>query len=149
MKAFAAILLLTPIIVFADGIPFDREARRVTVPHETFALTESQRLELFRQHHVTLTTSQRERLAERFPNFPQTIETVIPYDWSDCTCFSGHPYAILLPGCTSIALTDGEADIGSRFGTQPGQLPPVVTAPAKPQSGWNRFWSRFGGHSSR
>ena len=143
MKAFVFLLFSLPYFsVLADGIPFDAAKHRVTVPHMTFALTEAQRLELFSHHHVTLTPSQHERLTKRCPTFPNTIEVVIRYTWNDCTCFSGHPYAILLPGCTSIAVTREEADFVTRYGVRAAYVPPPR---AKPKSAWRRFWTTLRG----
>ncbi|MEA3210547.1 MAG: hypothetical protein QOE70_3604 [Chthoniobacter sp.] len=141
LKAVAFLLCLAPALAFADGIPFDREKHGVTVPHETFVLTEAQGRELAARHRVTLTSPQHELLTKRFARFPGTINEILPWNWGDCTCAVGHPYAILLPGGTSIAVTHAEADFTNRYGVIPSSM-------SKPKSAWSRFWrSLLGSHS--
>lgn len=141
MKAIVIFLCFVPLLAFADGIPYNARTQRVTVPHETFTLTAPQQHEAGTLYRVTLTAPQRARLKTRWPRFPDTIQQILPYDWSDCTCVVGHPWAILLPGGTSIALTHGEAEFVSRYGSIPASTPPSP----KPQSAWKRFWTRLRG----
>ncbi len=111
-------LLASCFIVGADGIPFDREKGEVTEPHTRLTLTESQRAEYARERKITLTATQLKRLRKLSPSFPKTISEVLSYRYGDCTCCVGHPYAILLPNGTSMAIPHSEADDVSRRGVR-------------------------------
>lgn len=145
MKALKALLLLAPALAYADGIPFDATQQSVTVPHLSLTLTPTQQREVATRQRVTLTPEQRTQFTQRWPQFPRIIPQVLPYNWGDCTCLVGHPYAILLPGGAAIAVPDGEADFASRYGVVPSQMPP----PPKPKSAWSRFWAQLRGSHSQ
>ena len=131
------LLCLAPVVAMAEGevFPFDREQGRMIVLHERLDLTSSQRREAATRRRITLTPSQRERLTSACPAFPKAIKEILPYNWGDCTCLVGHPYAILLPGGSSAAIPNDEFDWVSRYGVRPSYMP-------KPPSAWSRFWSR-------
>jgi hypothetical protein len=146
MRMIAFVLVAMPLLVLADGIPFDRDKGRVMVPHETFLLSEAQRLELIFGRKVTLTAVQHQRMLKRCATFPLTIGEILSYRRGDCTCLCGHPYAILLPGCSSIAVPHSEADWVNQYGVRAAYRPEPI--PGKAQSGWRRFWVRLGGGGS-
>ena len=132
----------------ADGIPFDRDTGRVTAPHDRFKLTESQRTEYAAHRRLTLTPEQHQRLAKRCPTFPPVIDEVLSYRYNDCTCSVGHPYAILLPGDSAIAIPRYELSYVTSYGVRPR---PKLEAPApvKRPSAWSRFWSSVRGANSQ
>lgn len=143
MKAVTILLCLAPVVGIADGevFPFDRDKGRMIVPHELIELTEPQRREIAARHRVTLTLPQREHLISLCPTFPKSINEILPYNWGDCTCLVGHPYAILLPGGASAAVPRDELSSEYRHGARPSSMP-------KPPSAWSRFWSRLRSHKS-
>ena len=144
MKALIILLCLAPVLAMAQGevFPFDREKGRMIVSHERLDLTAAQRREAAARRRITLTPSQHERLRAECPAFPKVIKEILPYNWGDCTCLVGHPYAILLPGGSSAAIPHEEFDWVSRHGARPSYMP-------KPPSAWSRFWSRIRGGNSQ
>lgn len=134
--------------VSADGIPFDRDTRRVTTSHDRFMLTVAQRAEYATERRISLTPKQHQQLAKRCPTFPSVIEEVLSHRYNDCTCCVGHPYAIMLPGDSAIAIPRSELSFVTRYGARPPRTfePPVS---AKRPSAWSRFWSSVRGANSQ
>ena len=135
------------VIASADGIPFDRATGRVTEPHDRIKLTEDQRTEYAARRRLSLTPEQHQRLTKRCPTFPSVIEEVLSHRYNDCTCCVAHPYAILLPGESAVAVPRSELSFVSRYGmrARPTSEPPT---PPKRPSAWSRFWSSFRGAKS-
>lgn len=113
-----ALLLVSAVDVCADGIPYDRETGRMTVPYQRIVLSEEQMAEYRAAGDVTLSISQHEKILSKAAKFPRTIRSVLRYTHSDCTCCVGRPYAIMLPGGYELALPEGEIHYFNEYGTR-------------------------------
>jgi hypothetical protein len=106
-----------------DGIPWDRTTGKMTAPHVTLRLSESQMQEFRESRSITLTQKQHSGLQKQAKNFPLQIKEVVTYRYSDCSCCIGHPYAIMLPGEYEVAIPQYEiarfADRGTSEPVQP------------------------------
>jgi len=87
----------------AEGPPVDAEARTMTVPHETLAVSASQREEIEALGTLTLDAAQWARLRKFYPAMPKRIENVLPVTYNDCSCGIGI-YAIqIAPDTVAVA----------------------------------------------
>jgi hypothetical protein len=91
----ACLLVLPMSVSRAEGPPVDVKTRSMTVPHEIFTLTASQREEIEALGTLTLDSAQWERLRKFYPEMPKRIESVLPVTYNDCTCDIG-VYAVQL-----------------------------------------------------
>lgn len=98
MKAIACSLMMV-LPLLADGIPVDRETGRITTEHVVVTLDENQQEEIVVLGSLTLRPDQWSRIRKDWPAVPKRIASVLPKDWSDCTCcVEGPDYAIQMEG---------------------------------------------------
>lgn len=90
-------LLVTSLcgVVLADGIPVNRETRRVSVPHTVIKLSTSQSEEIETLGTLTLSPDQWRHLRTIGRSCPKRIQNILPVTWADCTCDLS-PYGIQL-----------------------------------------------------
>lgn len=119
------------------GIPYDKKSGRLLEKCIKIRLTDSQKTEFQETRSVTLSDTQYNRLAKKCPRFPLKIEAILRYTYNDCTCCVDHPYAILLPGESVIAIPLSELSFVAQYGPRkffPPVLPGDTTTPvAKPE----------------
>lgn len=133
-------VLVTNMPALADGIPFDPTSGSVTVPHHIVCLSEAQKLEATEKRQVTLTDTQLAMFRARCPRFPHTIPEVYSHRHEDCTCLAAHPYAILLPSETAIAVPVDEVEHVSRYGvsTRADVFRKLLAQPEPKRPFWSR-----------
>jgi hypothetical protein len=135
-----AFVLLASAKVRADGIPWDHAAGCMAEPFIHLTLSEAQMAEYRGLKKITLSAAQLRRLRKRAPGFSSQIKEVLPYDYGDCTCCVGSPYAVMLPGEYEIAIPLSEIASFNQFGARDR---PSFSSPAKDARGIGRLRRSF------
>lgn len=113
------------------GIPYDTKSGRLLEKCIKVRLTENQKQEYQEFKSVTLTDQQYSRFTKSCPTFPQKIEEILRYTYNDCTCCVDHPYAIILPGESVIAVPMSELAFVAKYGPRKF-IPPSFSESAAP-----------------
>lgn len=138
------LLALVPLHLQADGIPYDRVKGRMTEPCLVLRLSDAQDKQANSERKLTLTERQYRSLSKKCPEFPRTIPEVFSYRYSDCTCLTGYPYVVLLPGGHEAALTKDQLAGVKKYGVRDRSalFQPPWAKPSPPKRPWlARCWS--------
>lgn len=144
LLCFVCLLSTTTLHLRADGIPFDRVKGEMTEPYLVLRLSDAQDAQAHTEHKLTLSDKQHAKLKKRCPRFPKTIPQVFSHRYNDCTCLTGYPYVILLPGGHEAALTKSQLKGVEAYGVRDRAAlfhTALQSPPPKPRSWLARCWS--------
>lgn len=144
LLTLACLLAFVPALLRADGIPFDREKGEMSEPYLRLRLSDAQDAQARSEFKLTLTDRQHARLTQRCPRFPKTIPEVFSYRYNDCTCLTGYPYVILLPGGHEAALPKSQLQTVETYGVRDRAARMQMltkSSPPKKRSWLARCWS--------
>lgn len=86
LRTFSLLIVLSPTLLFADGLPLNEDRTKYEGSHYLVTLNEDQLEEVTVIGTLTLTSDQWKEAREKNSNTPKRIDAILPSTHNDCMC---------------------------------------------------------------